>query len=120
MSGKRSFDQKMENILLYIEKHLSEPLQLTIIAQTFNISVSHLSHQFKKHMGISVFHYIKQRRLELVNYYRNSGMPLTEAAMKAGFADYAVFYKAYYQQYGTSPSKYNPTQTKDNNLKDKK
>ena len=48
-----SSNWQVNEILLYIDGHLGENLTLESISQKFYISAYHLSHLFKKHMGMS-------------------------------------------------------------------
>ncbi len=97
---------EINDIIAYIDKNITETLTLDILAKNFGVSTSYLSHQFKTHTGVSVFRYIKLKRLNLAKNYYESGLSLTEAAISAGFAEYSLFYKAYRKEFGESPSKY--------------
>ena len=94
-----------DEIIAYINKNITKELSLEELSQRFNVSKYYLSHFFKAHTGLTLFRYIKLKRLGLVKKYYESGLPLTKSAMKAGFADYSIFYKAYRNEYGKSPSK---------------
>ena len=95
----------INDITAYIDKNFTETLKLSTLADKFEVSSSYLSHHFKAHTGLSISRYIRLKRLGLAKKYYESGLPLTEAAMNAGFADYSVFYKAYRNEFGTSPTK---------------
>ncbi len=97
---------KTNNIKAYIDAHITEDLSLDILSKEFCISKSYLSHLYRTHTGLSVFRYIKLKRLMLAKSHYESGLQLTEAALKAGFSDYTTFYKAYRTEYGSSPSKH--------------
>ena len=102
---KNSSIVKVNNITAYIDKNLNEDLTLDFLAEKFNISKFYFSHIFKEHTGLSVFKYIKLKRLALAKEYYESGLTLTEAATKSGFSDYTAFYKMYKAEYGVSPTK---------------
>lgn len=104
--GKNFLTIKIANITTYIDANIAENLSLDSLAKEFGISKFYFSHLFKAHTGLSVFKYIKLKRLALAKEYYESGKQLTEAATKAGFSDYTAFYKAYRNEYGSSPSKH--------------
>jgi len=105
-SGKGRSIVNITDITAYIDKNITEILTLNSLADKFGISKSYLSHLFKARLGLSVFHYIKLKKLGLAKEYYQSGLSLTQAAMKAGFSDYTTFYKAYRSEYGSSPTKH--------------
>ncbi len=96
----------VNDITSYIDKSITEELTLEALANVFGISKSYLSHLYKARTGLSVFRYIKLKRLGLAKKYYDSGLSLTQAAMKAGFSDYSAFYKAYRSEFGSSPTKH--------------
>ena len=88
----------------YIEKHISEDVSLSKIAKSINVSVSTLSHTFKKNMNISIYQYILKKRLVLAHKKILMGEPATKAASECGFKDYSGFYKQYKKMFGIAPS----------------
>ncbi len=93
----------IKNVISYINKNLQEKITLETLSEEFFVSKYHLCHCFKKSTGLSVYEYIKQKRLVLVNDLIRGGASLSDAASKAGFCDYSSFYRAYVKQYNESP-----------------
>ena len=83
-----------------------EKLTIRDIAHKFYISDSSISHQFKQKMGVSIYHYITQRRLISAKNLISKGMALEHVAVQVGFTDYSAFYRAFKQEYGISPRQY--------------
>ena len=96
---------KSKKIEEFIDEHITEELSLDIIAENFGMSKHYLCHIFKKNMGYTVLQYIKHKRLCLAKKYYISGLNLLDVAMLAGFKSYSNFYRAYYSEFGKSPSK---------------
>lgn len=99
-----SISRLTQETLHYIDAHLAHDLQLNSIARALNVSVSTLSHQFRRDMNISVYRYISEKRLSAVRKYAEQGIPLGVAAMRSGFRDYSGFFRLYKSRYGESPS----------------
>ena len=89
----------------YIEKNLTQPLSISSIAEAVHISSSTLFKCFKKHLGISVYKYITDKRILLGHELIHAGARPTEVYYKCGYNDYSSFYKAYLKVLGVSPGK---------------
>lgn len=89
----------------HINRNISQPLLLPDIAEACNVSVSTLSHIFKKEMNIGLHQFIIKKRLINVHHRIASGQPATAAALECGFHDYSGFYKQYKKAFGFPPSK---------------
>jgi len=93
----------IRNIILYINEHMTEPVNLERIASRFFMSKYHLCHIFKKHTGYTVNQYITQKRIAIVKKLVESGTSLSQAASEAGFKNYSSFYRAYLKENGKNP-----------------
>ena len=47
----------------HIQRHLTEPLTLEQLAQASNLSATHFSRLFRRHLGVSPMHYVIQQRM---------------------------------------------------------
>lgn len=88
------YDRRTEELLKYINTHLTENLSVDSLAERFYLSRYHLMHKFKEETGYTVHNYILQKRLLLTQDYVNQGMPVTKAALASGFADYSTYHRA--------------------------
>jgi len=93
----------ISNVLLYIADHYHEPLSLELLARTFYVSKYHLSHEFSRIVGTSVYRYIVLKRLVIARQMLSSGISPGTVAVNCGFGDYSNFYRAFKSQYGISP-----------------
>lgn len=96
----------IRQVLAYINEHCHQELSLDQIASAFFISKYHLSHEFQRLVGASVYRYIIQKRLIIAKQLLSSGLPPTGVYQNCGFRDYANFYRAFKAEYGISPSEF--------------
>ena len=94
----------INQILIYINGHLAEPMTLETIAAQFFISKNHLSHQFKRFTGLSPYQYIMKKRLKTAYSMLCSGISAYTACEKCGYNDYSNFQKAFRREFGKNPS----------------
>lgn len=105
-SLKAERPELLDKVTAYIEEHYAGHITVRDIARKFYVSESSISHQFKQKMGISIYHYVTQRRLISAKNLISRGMALEQVASQVGFADYSAFYRAFKQEYGISPRQY--------------
>lgn len=96
-------DEKIQQVMAYINAHLTDPLTVEDLAAACYLSPSRLMHRFKAAAGCSVHQYVIQKRLIAATDLLRSGMGAMKAAREAGFRDYSSFLRAYRSAYGTSP-----------------
>lgn len=96
----------VSNVLAYINEHYSEDLSLDLLASKFFISKYHLSHEFNRLVGTSVYRYIIQKRLVIAKQMLSDGTPPTDVYQHCGFGDYANFYRAFKSEYHISPKEF--------------
>ncbi|MEG2403643.1 MAG: AraC family transcriptional regulator [Oscillospiraceae bacterium] len=94
------------SVLNYINTHYREDLSLDELAARFFISKYHLSHEFNRLVGTSVYRYIIQKRLIIAKQLLSDGLPPTSAYIQCGFGDYANFYRAFKSEYSISPKEF--------------
>lgn len=95
--------QWISSVLEKINNHYSQDLSLDSLASDLHISKYHLSHEFKRETGTSVYHYLTLKRLAAARQMLINGIPPGEVCTACGFRDYTVFYKAFKAEYGSSP-----------------
>lgn len=96
----------LDRITAYIEENYTAHITIDCLARQFYVSNSTISHLFKQKMGISLYHYIAQRRLIAAKTLIGEGHPMEEIAHRVGFADYSTFYRAFKHEYGISPRQF--------------
>lgn len=101
---QRESSPLVDNVLNFIGENYSKELSLEEIANRFYVSKYHLSHEFSREMGTSVYKYITLKRLLSARQMLLEGIPAGEASVRCGFKDYTNFYRAFKAEYGISPA----------------
>ena len=102
-----SSNWQVNEILLYIDGHLGENLTLESISQEFYISAYHLSHLFKKHMGMSCVECVHWRRIERAKeLMQNSSKSIKEISEQIGYPNLNNFYTRFKKRTGMTPKAY--------------
>ncbi len=96
--------EKIKEIIEYINDNLSKKITLEDIASHFYLTRQYLCKLFKQSTGFTVNKYISYKRIVLVREYHFKGLPLNLACEKVGFSDYSAFYRAYHKIMDESPS----------------
>lgn len=93
-------------IVNYIQKNISENLNLDMLAQKFFINKYYLCHHFKKVMGFTINEYIISCRLMEAKILLRKGCTVSIAAEKAGFNSSAHFIRTFKKFEDISPKQY--------------
>lgn len=102
----RIHDKFIEIIIDYVNKNIDNDLSLDLIAHELFISKYHLSHYFKRYLGISLHRFIKYKRLLIARSLLRADSSVTNACQKCGFGDYNNFIRSFKKLYGLSPKKF--------------
>ena len=95
----------------YIEEHLSEKLDLDIVANAVHYSKYHLHRTFTTSVGLTMHDYIKRRKLtEAAKLLAFSKKPIIEIALIAGYESQQAFTSIFKAMYKKSPNKYRKEQ----------
>lgn len=102
-----SSNRQVNDVLLYLSEHLTENLSLGDIAERFYISPYHLSHLFKKHLGMTCIDCVHWLRIERAkDLLQHSGLSIQEVAEASGYANLNSFYTHFKSLTGTTPKAY--------------
>lgn len=98
-----SSNQQIQQILAYLNEHLTDKLDIRTLSQHFHISRYHMMRLFKQETGYTIGDYLTSKRLMLARELLNSDYPITELCYACGFPSYAAFSRAYRAAYKESP-----------------
>lgn len=91
----------------YIDQHYSEELTLESISNAVNISISYMSHVFKKTTGYAPMQYVMYRRIgKAQSLLLGTQFSATEIAMMVGYDNSNYFNTIFTKTVGMSPIKY--------------
>lgn len=99
-------DEKVNQVIGYINENLADSLSLDNLAGRFYISKFYLSRRFKQFTGLTIYQYIMKKRLITARNMLRAGNPVTVSYLQCGFNDYSNFLKAFKREFGENPSFY--------------
>lgn len=97
-------DHRVVEWMHYLDRHLSEDLDMDALAEHFFISKYHMMRLFRQETGFTIHTYLLQRRLLAARQLMEKGMRATEACYRCGFRSYSSFTRAYGKHFGTTPT----------------
>ena len=100
-----AYHEKVIDVITYIQEHLTEDINVDVLAKQCYISKYYLMRQFKEATGYSIHQYINEKRIQAARRMILSGMPASKACYECGFRDYSTFARRFKMIVGTAPSK---------------
>jgi AraC family transcriptional regulator len=89
----------------HIDSHITGPIRVSDLCALFRLSEAHFSRSFKRTFGHSPHAFVLRRRLEFAaQYMLQMDVPLSDIALRCGFADQAHFSKRFRGAIGLNPS----------------
>ena len=115
LGKKEAANESMKEIVRqaadWIDRHYSEELSLTSLAERYHVESSYFSRIFRQETGESPILYITRKRMEkAMEYAGDSGISLTEIAFMVGYDDYTYFSRVFKKSTGMSPREYRSRQ----------
>lgn len=103
----QEYDERIQQILIYIADHLNENLSVRKLAQKVPMSVSHFNRVFRKYTGDSPYAYVMAMRIKKAKYLlRNTELTLIAISDETGFNSEANFIYYFTKNVGVSPGKF--------------
>ncbi|MDE6815905.1 MAG: AraC family transcriptional regulator, partial [Lachnospiraceae bacterium] len=98
----------MPAILAFLDANYGDPdLSLTMVADTFQISVPYLSSLFKASAGVNFSNYVEDVRIEKAKgLLKNTSLSVGEIAVATGYSSTNSFSRAFRRVTGDSASEY--------------
>lgn len=93
----------LEQILRYIDDHLSCDLSADTLSARFFVSSSWITHTIKQALGMSLMQYISKKRMLYAETLLRDGASPTEVAKLCGYDTYTTFYRQYKKHTGRAP-----------------
>lgn len=102
--GLYTVNPTIKKAVAYIEKNITEPINIQSICDELHITKSHLHQLFIMHLETSPKKYIISKKLILAQRELRTGKKPTEVFLTCGFSDYSTFYRDYKKYFGHQPS----------------
>lgn len=90
----------------YVKEHLSEQIDMAVVANQLNMSYAYFSRIFRKETGRTFSEYILDKRLEETCHLLLMGERLVDIAAKLGYQNPGNLTRSFTKKYGISPSKW--------------
>lgn len=106
--GSRDKEAIAQEAMDYVERHLSEELELGGIASELHVSRSYLSRTFKEVTGVALFDYIYRQRINQarIRFLLEPDASVTDVGYAVGFKHPAHFSRLFKRLMGVSPDRY--------------
>ncbi len=94
----------IQRILLYVERHATQPLSVASTAAAFGYSEGRFSHLWGEQVGCSFSKYVSSLRCQMARRMLESGdRPLIDVANACGFSSMRTFHRVYKAYIGETP-----------------
>lgn len=100
-------DTRVQKLVHFIQKDLSRKVTLSEMAESVNLSPSHLRSLFKAEIGMTPVQYQKKLRLlEARTLLENTFLNVQEIMVRVGLRDDSHFVRDFKKLYGLTPAQY--------------
>jgi AraC family transcriptional regulator len=104
-SGGGLLAWQLNRVVDYIETYLADKITAVDLADLIKVSMGRLFRAFKISVGVTPFHYITRRRVELAcTMMKTTREPLSQLAIACGLCDQAHLCRVFRRMIGMSPS----------------
>ena len=104
---KRQASELVSAVRNYIDRHYSEQLKLSGLAELYFVSEGHLSRQFRLHTGYTVSQYLLDRRMgEAQRLLVFEDYTIKEISSICGYPDIHYFYQVFRKYAGCTPAEF--------------
>jgi transcriptional regulator of acetoin/glycerol metabolism len=97
----------MRRVCEYMQVHLGESIDLSMLAGVTGLSVHHFARQFKRSIGVTPHHFLTQKRVERAReMLAHTDLSLSEIAYATGFSDQSHLARHFRHMLGTTPREF--------------
>jgi YesN/AraC family two-component response regulator len=109
---KQTQDDIISRVILYMQDHLTETVNVQQLADMVYVSKSYLSRAFKQKTGLSLMEYLNSLRMEAAKaMLAASNMNTEEIAYRTGYHSTKFFYRAFRAYTGMSTREYRKSES---------
>ncbi|MCC8074089.1 MAG: AraC family transcriptional regulator [Clostridiales bacterium] len=103
---KAKHSPHIKKAIAYIDKHITQKIKVTDIANACNLSTDHLSKVFKDEMNENISSYITRKKLELAQSMLFDGADSLSISYALSFSSQSHFISSFKKQFGITPNEY--------------
>lgn len=108
--NERNRQNKLKELLTYIDAHYAGPMTVADAAARLNVSIQYFCRYFKKVTSMCFTDYLNDLRLRrAAQAIVETDQPIGNIATHHGFDNSGYFFKNFKEKYGTTPLKYRKT-----------
>lgn len=90
-------DERMQKIIRYLDKNISEPVSLKSLSERFSMSERSMSRLFQSHLQISFLQYFKTLRMvKAIEMILKTSKPISDIAFLVGYDSLGSFSNTFY------------------------
>lgn len=98
-------DERMQQIIRFLEKNIAEPISLKYLSKHFNLSERSMSRMFQSHLHISFLQYLKTLRMvKAIEMILKTQKTIGDIAFQVGYDSVGAFSNAFYLFTQSRPS----------------
>ncbi len=106
-SKRKKVNRRIDRISAYIEANYTEQIRLADIAESEDITLTHLSHFIRDNFGMSFQDYLKEKRLgAAVRLITDPSTTLSAVASESGFSELKYMTAAFKDVFDLTPQQY--------------
>jgi AraC family transcriptional regulator len=103
----QDYQKRINQVMVYINSHLDEKLELETLAAISNFSPYHFHRIIRAHLNESIGSYINRIRMETAaNLILHTSDPIFEIALRVGYDIPSSFNKAFSRRFGCPPTEF--------------
>lgn len=100
-------DERITKAIVYIRKHIKEPLSTAMLAEECFMTDTHFIRLFRKELGMPPVAYIKMKKIEAAQkLLAMSTMSVKEISAELSFNSTSYFYRTFKEMTGMTPLEY--------------
>lgn len=105
--GMYKNDERMQEILNYIEEHYKETMDLAEVAKVFNFNYNYLSTYFNSNAKEGFSEYLNRIRIKKAGILLQAKvLPISDISAAVGYSDHSYFCRVFKKMTGETPSHY--------------
>lgn len=107
MENKETSNGKISDIISFVSDNALKKITIDDICESVHMSKYHLCRVFKENVGVTIWEFIKNRRLSVAKQMLvDNDSKISEIAQKCGFSDSSFFTKTFSKEFGVTPSEF--------------